>query len=77
MTEKSIKIGGPFTNNATTDIPESEKGCFYYFRKFDDQIVRPIFIYKYNQVKNMPEISFHTMLQESEAMGFKVADFHF
>ena len=68
MTEKSFAVGRQTRTN--TDIPDDQKGCFYYFRKFDDQILRPIFIYKYNQKKHMPEVDFQTLLKESENRGF-------
>lgn len=45
---------------------ESEKGCMYFFRKFDDQILRPIFIHKYKYIRNAPEVNFEQVLKETE-----------
>jgi hypothetical protein len=35
MTEKSIQMYKG-SKEGISEIPESEKGCLYYFRKFDD-----------------------------------------
>lgn len=43
------------------------RGCAYYFAKFDDTILRPIFVYKYNEKKYKPEIPFEALLDETEA----------
>lgn len=36
----------------------------YFFRKFDDQILRPILIYKYRKNKHKPEINFDLLLTQ-------------
>jgi hypothetical protein len=44
-----------------------DRGCGFYFSKFDEQILRPIFVYKYAEKKfKGPEISFETLLKASE-----------
>lgn len=52
-----------------------EKGCLHYFRKFDDQILRPIFIYKYAKIKFKPEINFATVLKESEMKNQEIGNY--
>jgi len=57
----------PNTDRSTgTTSDESSKGCLYFFRKFDDQILRPIFIHKYKIVKHKPEVNFEQVLRETE-----------
>mmetsp|Transcript_36181 Transcript_36181/g.55570 ORF Transcript_36181/g.55570 Transcript_36181/m.55570 type:complete len:107 (+) Transcript_36181:1563-1883(+) len=45
------------------------KGCAYFFKKFDDSILRPIFVYKYEYRKQRPEISFDQILKETEQLN--------
>ena len=49
------------------DPEEENKGCGYYFKMFDDKILRPILIYKYNKTKFVKEIDFEQVLEEREA----------
>lgn len=59
--------GGPQFGDLNDDAYGSKnRGCAYYFKKFDDQILRPIFVYKYAEKKFKPEISFDTLLRASE-----------
>ena len=48
------------------DPDEEDKGCAYYFKMFDDKILRPIMIYKYNLVKFVEEVDFEKVLVEHE-----------
>lgn len=48
-------------------MPDDDRGCAYYFKKFDDQIIRPVFIYKYQQVRQLPEIAFEDVIKETNA----------
>lgn len=42
-----------------------KRGCGFFFQKFDDQILRPIFIYKYGQRRHIKnEVSFDAILDE-------------
>ena len=43
---------------------KKKKGCTYYFKIIDNLVLRPIFIYKYELKKNLPEFNFNDMLQE-------------
>ena len=64
MTEVSEGIrlsqGGciPQTQGFYVDPDEEDKGCGYYFKMFDDKILRPIMIYKYNLIKFVEEVDF-------------------
>ena len=60
-------VSGPqFGDLNDREYGNKERGCAYYFKKFDDQILRPIFVYKYAEKKHKPEISFDTLLRASE-----------
>lgn len=64
MTEVSEGIrlsqGGiiPQAQGFYVDPEEENKGCSYYFKMFDDKILRPIMIYKYNSLKFVEEVDF-------------------
>lgn len=45
---------------------EEKRGCSYYFKKFDEEILRPIIIYKYFRQKYQPEINFDKLLRETD-----------
>ena len=87
MTEASQNIQLPTnTDRAQGFMPEADGehnlyGCksktsLYYFKKFDDQFLRPIFVYKYEQSKSKPEVSFEAILRESAAF-FDIGGFHY
>lgn len=52
---------------------ESERGCLYFFNKFDYQILRPIFIYKWNVVKHKKEMNFDNILTEADNRNTEMA----
>lgn len=65
MTEAAtVPVFTPSQQEAFNNLSPSEKGCSYYFSKFDDTILRPIFVYKYSQRKNKPELPFEALLEE-------------
>ena len=49
---------------------DSEKaaGCLGCWDRFDDRFVRPYLIYKFDRLKDMPELEVGDMLKEFEAM---------
>ena len=48
------------------DSMRQKTGCLYYFRMFDDTILRPILIYKYARVKHTPEINFDDCITQAD-----------
>ena len=56
---------------------DSEKaaGCLGYWDRFDDRFVRPYLIYKFDRLKNMPELEVGDMLKEFEAMQDDIGDY--
>lgn len=66
MTQVSQNIGvrGEIPNSERSET--GKRGCGYYFKKFDDTILRPIFIYKYSIVKHKPEADFNKLLLEND-----------
>lgn len=67
LPKKRTGAGGPqFGDLNDNEYGPKSRGCAYYFKKFDDQILRPIFVYKYVERKHKPEISFETLLRASE-----------
>lgn len=55
-------------------VPENA-GCLYYFRQFDERILRPILIYKYKKNKYKPEINFNKLLVAEEQKNKNVAEY--
>ena len=49
------------------ELKSHKRGCAFYFSKFDDTILRPIFVYKYAEKKHKPEIPFEALLDETAA----------
>lgn len=52
----------------------AQEGCMYFFKKFDDQILRPILIYKYRKNKHKPEINFDLLLTQQEKFNEEMAE---
>jgi hypothetical protein len=48
--------------NSDDDDDDEQKGCAYFFRMFDETILRPILIYKYHRYKTKAEIDFNEVV---------------
>ena len=67
MTEANIvPVFTPSQQEAFDKLTPRKKGCSFYFSKFDDTILRPIFVYKYSERKHKPDIPFEALLEEGE-----------
>jgi len=64
----------PQTQGFYVDPEDEDRGCFYYFKMFDDKILRPILIYKYNIVKFVEEVDFEKVLEEHDARAVEESD---
>ena len=54
------------TYTQVEELHEIKRGPRFYFQKFDEEILRPIFIYKYFRQKYQPEINFDKLLRETD-----------
>ena len=77
MTEVSERVGGIIQQEQGfyVDPEEENKGCAYYFKMFDDKILRPILIYKYNQTKFVKEVDFEQVLEEKDARACEQSNY--
>ena len=67
MTDANIvPVFTPSQQENFDKLSPHEKGCAFYFGKFDDTILRPIFVYKYGERKHKPDIPFEALLEEGE-----------
>lgn len=54
-------------------VPD-DAGCLYYFRQFDETILRPLLIYKYKKLKHKPEINFEKLFDNEEKRNKTIAE---
>ena len=70
---KSINDNAEDEEDETNKHKKEKKGCSYYFKLFDQAIVRPILIYKYKTRIFEKEVKFNELLEETKEGNFEVA----
>lgn len=51
-------------NNLKFKLQKKGRTCGYFFQLIDLEILKPIFVYKYNEIRRQPFITFGDMLAE-------------